>query len=587
MRALLSGGPPPTSKHATLVEALKAAARVELAEAGLGYVDLDEHETWVSFGALYDKAAHLARALFARGVRPGDRVALIAPTSPAFVEAFFGALLASAVAVPLYPPVRLGRLDEYHRSTARMLGAAGARIVLADSRVRRLLGRTIERARPPLGCVTIEELAREPSRSSALPRVEGHELAIIQFSSGSTVDPKPVALSHDNVLAQCAALELLFPTHGPDGERLLGRTGVSWLPLYHDMGLIGSLLSAVYVPGRLALIPPENFLARPALWIRAMSRHRALVSPAPNFAYGYAEKRIRDEDLVGVDLSSWHLALNGAEPVSPSVMARFVARFCRYGFAPRAMTPVYGLAEASLAVTFPKRGPRTATLDDLTRPIVSVGEPIPGASIEIRDDEGNVVPPRTLGHIHVRGPSVMTGYFGLPTETARTLVDGWLDTGDLGFVDDGELFVCGREKDVIIVRGRNHAPHPFEEALEDVPGVRPGCAVAIGWVPPDGDGEVLVMLVEHTPDPPSSLEHDVRTAIVERTGIRPHVVQVLPPGTLPRTSSGKLRRREAAIRFANGKLDAPNDVNALRLATEVVRSTLAFARARLAEEDAL
>ncbi|MGZ3449798.1 MAG: AMP-binding protein [Polyangiales bacterium] len=570
LEGVLEGGPAPSAKHETLVDALTVAARVELAEAGLGFVGRDD-EHWSTFGALLDRAAHLARALFARGVRPGDRVALIAPTSPAFVEAFFGALLAGAVAVPLYPPVRLGRLDEYHRSTARMLGAAGVRIVLADGLVRRLLGRSIADARPPLGCVAIEELAREPWRSQSLPRVENGDLAVIQFSSGSTVDPKPVALSHANVLAQCAALELLFPTHGRDGSKLRGRTGVSWLPLYHDMGLIGSLLSAVYVPGRLALIPPELFLARPALWLQTIARHRAIVSPAPNFAYAYAEKRIRDEELDGVDLSCWQLALNGAEPIAPEVMTRFAERFSRYGFDPRAMKPVYGLAEAALAVTFPRRGVRTTTHGG--RAIVSVGAPIPGVTIRVND-----------GRIHVRGPSVMTGYFGRPGETARALVDGWLDTGDLGFVDDGELFVCGRAKDVIIVRGENHAPQAFEESLDGVAGVRAGCAIAVGWVAPGGDGESVVLLVERAAEKQVDekvLEERICAAVLERTGVRPDVVRVLPPGTLPRTSSGKLRRGEALRRFAEGTLDAPAPVTRLRIATELVRSTVAFAKTRL------
>jgi acyl-CoA synthetase (AMP-forming)/AMP-acid ligase II len=580
---VLEGGPAPSTKHATLVDALVTAARFDLEEAGLGYIGRDG-ESWASYGALLDRAAHLARALLDRGIRPGDRVALIAPTSPAFVEAFFGTVLAGAVAVPLYPPVRLGRLDEYHRSTARMLGTVGARIVLADGLVRRLLGRAIEDARPTLGCITIEELAHDPWRSRPLPRVEQDDLALIQFSSGSTVDPKPVALSHGNLLAQCAALESFFPTHAPDGTLLRGRTGVSWLPLYHDMGLIGSLLLAVYAPGRLALIPPELFLARPALWLQTIARHRALVSPAPNFAYAYAEKRIRDDELAGVDLSSWRFALNGAEPIAPKVMKRFAERFSRHGFDPAAMKPVYGLAEASLAVTFPRSTDGARDLPHGGRPIVSVGAPIPGVTVRV-DAESH----RAVGRIHVRGPSVMREYFARPGETARTVVDGWLDTGDLGFVDDGELFVCGRAKDVIIVRGANHAPQAFEDPLDEVDGVRAGCAVAVGWVPPGGDGESVVLLVERssetTGDATGDLEDRIRAAVLERTGVRPDVVRVLPPGTLPRTSSGKLRRGEALKRFAEGKLDPPAAVTRLHIAKELVRSTLAFARTRLSTRD--
>jgi len=581
MSAYLEGAPAPSPKYATLSEALAAAARVDVRDAGLGFVDLHDQEQWTSFGAVLDRAAHLARALLARGVRPGERVALFAPTSPAFVDAFFGALLAGAVAVPLYPPVRLGRLDEYHTATARMLGATGARIVLADAMVRRLLGRSIERARPALGCLAIDELARDPRRATPLPRGEASDLAIIQFSSGSTVDPKPVALSHANVLAQCAALEPLFPARTNEGPP---RAGVSWLPLYHDMGLIGSLLSAVYVPGRLALIPPEHFLARPALWLRAISRHRALVSPAPNFAYAYAAKRVRDDELDGVDLSSWKLALNGAEPVSTAVMQRFSERFARFGFDRAAMTPVYGLAEASLAVTFPRRGVRLSALDP-ARPIVSVGEPIAGVSIRVCDDAGHVVDERVVGRIHVRGPAVMSGYFGRVDDTMRTIVDGWLDTGDLGFVEHGELFVCGRAKDVIIVRGANHPPQAFEEPLDEVFGVRPGCAIAVGWSPPGGDGESLLLLVERAnEDYDPTLETRIRAAVVERTGIRPDVVRLVAPGTLPRTSSGKLRRGEALRRFSRGSLDAPDKVTTLRVVAEVVRSTVAFATVRLSPD---
>lgn len=585
MKALLEGAPAPAAKYRTLGEALAAAARVELREAGLGFVDLHDREEWTSFADVRDRAAHLARALIERGVRPGDRVALIAPTGPTFVDAFFGALLAGAVAVPLYPPVRLGRLDEYHLATARMLSAVGARVVLADARVRRLLGRSIERARPPLGCLAIDDLAREPSRLHPLPLCASSDLAVIQFSSGSTVDPKPVALSHANVLAQCAALETLFPAATRDGR---ARAGVSWLPLYHDMGLIGSLLSAVYVPGRLVLIPPEHFLARPALWLRAIARHGALVSPAPNFAYAYAAKRVRDHELEGVDLSSWRLALNGAEPVSTGSMARFSERFAKFGFDASAMTPVYGLAEASLAVTFPQRGVRSVALE-ASRPVVSVGAPIAGVSVRVCDEEGRIVDERVVGRIHVRGPAVMTGYFGRADETARTLVDGWLDTGDLGFVDDGELFVSGRAKDVVIVRGENHAPQTFEEALDDVAGVRAGCAIAVGWVPPNGEGESLVLLVERASErieDDAALEARIRAAVVERTQIRPDVVRLLAPGTLPRTSSGKLRRREALRRFATDTLSPPAKVTTLRVLAEVVRSTVAFAAARLPEAEA-
>ncbi|TMA24117.1 MAG: fatty acyl-AMP ligase, partial [Deltaproteobacteria bacterium] len=366
---------------------------------------------------------------------------------------------------------------------------------------------------------------------------------------------KPVALTHANVLANVAAIDTIVP---PDDAQ----AGVSWLPLYHDMGLIGCLLLAVAHPGPLTLLPPEVFLARPALWLRAISRKRATLSVAPNFAYGLCARRIRDEELEGIDLSSWRFALNGAEPVAPGVLRRFADRFARFGFDEKALMPVYGLSEASLAVTFtpPRRGPRT--IQSGRRELASVGAPLPGVDVDLRD-----------GRIFVRGPSVMREYFGNPEATRDTLKDGWLDTGDLGFVEDGELFVSGRAKDVIIVAGRNHAPQEFEDALDGLPGVRPGCAVAVGR--PGDEGEELVLLVEQSDD----LAADAVSArVVERTGIRPNAVHMLAPGTLPRTSSGKLRRAEALRQLMADELKPPDKVTLLHLAKEAARSMLARPR---------
>jgi acyl-CoA synthetase (AMP-forming)/AMP-acid ligase II len=369
---------------------------------------------------------------------------------------------------------------------------------------------------------------------------------------------------------------------------------VSWLPLYHDMGLIGCLLSALYYPGNMVLIPPEVFLGRPALWLRALSRHKAFISPAPNFAYGLCVKRVKDEELQGVDLSSWKHALNGAEPVSLETLRRFSERFERYGFSPSALRPVYGLSEASLAVTFPpgERGPRSLQVDadvlarelravEGSRALVSVGSPVAGVELEIRNELGHEVPERRVGRVFVRGPSVMTGYYGDPEATARALgADGWLDTGDLGFVADGELYLTGRAKDLVIIRGANHAPQAFEECLQGVEGVRVGCAVALGFTPEGSEDEALLILAERAgPDvEDAEVEERARAAIVAGTGIRPHTVRMLEPGTLPRTSSGKLRRSEALRRYLSGELKPPKRVGAVGLAVEMAKSALAFVR---------
>ncbi len=331
---MLSGGPAPRPRHATLQAALETAAQ---SRWGLSFRDAQERDRSLTFSELRANAAGTAGALRELGVRRGDRVAIVLPTGPDFVDAFFGALLCGAIPVPLYPPVRLGRLDEFHLRTARMLHVSGARIVLSDARISRLLGVAVAQARPSLG---LREVPHGPPLAE--PGAPG-ELALIQFSSGTTVDPKPVALTHENVLMNLAAIETIVP---PDDAQ----AGVSWLPLYHDMGLIGCLLLAFYRPGPLTLLGPETFLARPALWLRAMSQKRATLSVAPNFAYGLCVRRVRDEEMEGVDLSSWRFALNGAEPVAPDVLRRFSERFARWGFDARALMPVYGLSEASLAV---------------------------------------------------------------------------------------------------------------------------------------------------------------------------------------------------------------------------------------------
>ena len=540
---MLTGGPAAAPRHPTIHAALEHAARSQL---GLTFLDGQERETFLSFAELYERAQRAAGGLRELGVERGDRIAIVLPTGPEFMDAFFGAVLAGAIPVPLYPPLRLGRMDEFHRRTARMLRACGARLVLSDPRISRLLGVAVAEARPPLG------LRRVQHARALISPASPDDLLLIQFSSGTTVDPKAVALTHANVLANVAAIETIVPADD-------SQAGVSWLPLYHDMGLIGCLLLAVDRPGPLTLIPPEVFLARPAVWLRAISRKRATISVAPNFAYGLCLRRVRERDLEGVDLSCWQLALNGAEPVAPAVLRRFSDRFARYGFDARALMPVYGLSEASLAVTFTPVGRRPRTIAHGARELASVGAPLPGIDVDVRD-----------GRIFVRGPSVMREYFGNRDATDATLRDGWLDTGDLGLLQDGELFVSGRAKDVVILRGSNHAPQEFEEALDGVAGVRPGCAAAMGI--PTAEGEQLALLVET--DGAADAEQ-IRARVTERTGIRPHEVHLLAPGTLPRTSSGKLRRGEALRQLQSGELRPPDRVTLLHVAKETARSLLA------------
>jgi len=595
----MKGPPQEAPRHASLVEALAAAAR---SEHGATFVALSEREEKLSWTELHMRARRKAAALRRLAVLPGDRVALILRTGPLFLESFFAVLYAGAIPVPLYPPVRLGRLDDYHRATAAMLKRVSARLCLSEGFLARLLGKSVAEARPPLGL----HLAGSLDGTDELQHPASPEaLALIQFSSGSTVDPKPVGLTHRQLTAHIAALTQL-------GSATARDVYVTWLPLYHDMGLIGALLTTIAYPGPMVLIPPEAFLARPAIWLRALSRHRGTISAAPNFAYALCLRRVSEEQMVGVDLSAWRVAACGAEMVSGEVMRRFAERFARCGFRGEALLPVYGLSEASLAVTFsPARpSPRSMIVDGpslsngLVRPIersevapkarevVSVGSPIPGVQVELRDEAGAPVPDRTVGQIFVKSPALMQGYFGEPDATAAAVREGWLDTGDLGFVDAGELFIAGRAKDLVIIRGANHPPQEFEDCLAGLEGLRPGCAVALGFVPLGADsgdpgGEELLILAEHAGDeaPRGDPVARIRNAILDRTGLQAHTVELLPPGTLPRTSSGKMRRREALRRFLANELEPPKPVNAMRLIGELAASTLALARAGLDRGD--
>ena len=558
-------------------------------DVGLRLLDRSEQARFFPWSEVWSRALDASSRLQHAGVGPGDRVALIYPTSIEFVDALFGCVLAGAVPVPLYPPVRLHRLDEYSARTAAMLDAVSAELVLVDRRIRPILGAAVTAAGPRSGCRTLAELANGPG--AAVPRT-ADDLALIQFSSGTTVAPKPAALSHGAVVAQAVALN----GHWPDSDACV-HSGVSWLPLYHDMGLIGCVVTALERPGTMTLIPPELFLARPAVWLRAISTASATISVAPNFAYGLCVEKIGDDDLEGVDLSSWRVALCGAEPVVPRVLRRFIRRFAPHGLRPEAVTPVYGLSEATLAVTFSaietpfvsrrfdrdalSRDGRAVEVADGIE-LVSVGRPIGDAAVRIVDAGGAELPDGLIGEILTSGSSLMAGYYGRPEATGEVLRDGWLHTGDLGFFHDGELFLTGRAKDLLIIRGRNHPPTEVEVAVDGVPGVRTGCSVAVSWLPDGADGEVLLLLAEIERRGRASGSGDIgdacRAAVRTATGLELDRVELLEPGTLPRTSSGKLRRQESLRLYLAGELLPPGKVKPWKLAGAAVRGALDVAR---------
>jgi len=473
-------------------------------------------------------------------------------------------------------------MDTYIDRTVTMMQSISVKALITESRIRRVMGQVVARYRPPLGLLEASTLQKG---ESLRPRdIQPDALALVQFSSGTTVRPKPVGLTHGQVLSNIAALREFIPT-----DAGFKQCGVCWLPLYHDMGLIGCLITAAMLPGDLILIPPEVFLTRPALWLRAISRHNGTISPAPNFAYSLCAERIRDEELDGCDLSSWRLALNGAEPVAPESLRQFQSRFSKWGLRKEALTPVYGLAESALAVTFSDPSQpfqtRTVSREELQKnkivpnasgvEMVSVGTPVLGSQLEVRDDHNQPLPEQHVGQIWTRGPSVMKGYLD---REEQPLVDGWLNTGDLGFVLDGELFVTGRSKDVIIIRGQNHAPHEIEQSVDDVPGVRTGCSAAFGDV--EQGVERLVLLVE-VKELHADMEEACRSIVLERTGLRVDVIGLIAPGTLPRTSSGKIRRSEAHRLWKQDTLSPPDAVTPWRMAGVLAQSALGYVQSHM------
>jgi 1-acyl-sn-glycerol-3-phosphate acyltransferase len=549
-----------------------------------------EHE--ISYGRLWRRAAAIAAGLVERGLEPGERVALMLRTEPAFFEAFFGVLVAGGVPVPIYPPFRPDQIEEYARRQTGILQNAEARWLVTFPAAVRVAGLL----RPRLPCLkevlTADALAVDGALFSGVRRAAS-DPALIQYTSGSTGEPKGVLLTHANLLANITAIEAAIELRPDD-------VGVSWLPLYHDMGLIGTWLTALHFGLPVAILSPLAFLARPARWLWTLHRHRGTVSPAPNFAFELCVRRIDDHEIEGLDLASWRLAFNGSEPVSPETIERFTRRFVRYGFRPDAMCPVYGLAESSVALTVPPmgRGPRVdrivresfqsrreavpAPTDD-ANPLrfVACGRPLVGHDVRIVDATGRPLPERLEGRIEFRGPSVTAGYFRRPDATRAVMHEGWMDSGDLGYVADGELFVTGRQKDIIIKGGRNLYPQELEEVVGDLPGVRKGCVAAFGVPDPEAGTERLVVVAE-TREP--AARHDaLRGAIVDRVvttlGVPPDVVAIVPPRSVLKTSSGKIRRSATRDAYLAGKVARGRRPARWQVARLLLADALAFLQA--------
>jgi len=529
----------------------------------------DGAEMPIIYGDLWKRATSLAAGLHEQGLGYGQSVALMLRTEAAFFDAFFGILLAGGVPVPIYPPFRPDRIEEYAERQIGILRNAAARLLITfgeAERVARLL-----RGRVPSlkGVTTAGQLSLPEGRVSP-PPARSDDPALIQYTSGSTGDPKGVLLTHGNILANIRAIGEAIAISPAD-------VAVSWLPLYHDMGLIGSWLTALYFGIPIAILSPLAFLARPGRWLWAIHAHRATLSAAPNFAFDLCVRKVNDAEIEGLDLHSWRRAFNGSEPVSLETIERFTRRFSPYGFKAEAMCPVYGLAESSVSLTVPpiEHGPwvdrvvrepferlreaRPALPGD-QNPLrfVSCGHPLPGHEVRIVDAEGRPVAERIEGRIEFRGPSVTCGYFRNPEATRAVLHDGWMDSGDLGYWGNGELFITGRRKDIIIKAGRNLYPQEVEEVVGEVPGIRKGCVAAFGLADPEAGTERLVVVTESRETEPERLDM-LRGAVLDRLvtviGIPADVLLIAKPGSVLKTSSGKIRRNATREAYIRGEIE--------------------------------
>lgn len=532
---------------------------------GLRTVEHDGRAASLSYERLLARALRGAAVLAEAGIAPGARVALVVPEVHLFIEAFFALQAAGVVPVPLVPPTQAGDLATFGRHTSALLDASRAAGVIATAGVAPLL-RLPSGSAPRLNVILAERLSTADTSPLREPvGVDDGAPALLQFTSGSTATPKGVVLTHRNVLANVACIA------GPHGLGLTASdVGVSWLPLYHDMGLIGMLLTALCSANDAVILSPVLFLKRPTVWLETISQQRATVSFAPNFAYELCLRRVKPSQIADLDLSSWRVAGCGAEPIRAETLHAFAERFAPAGFRPSAFVPSYGLAEHSLAATM---APHNLIVDQvdavrlgresraLPAPpggsavrLVGCGRPFPGHEIKVVDERGAALPDRYVGHILARGPSVMAGYFDQPDATAATLRDGWLDTGDLGYTADGSLFVCGRTKDLIIRHGRKYHPPDLESAIADVEGVRPSGVVVFGITRAEDADEVVAVLEGRASVTSDVMVDRVRRRVRETAGLELDRVVVAPPGTIPRTTSGKVRRAETRARLVAGTL---------------------------------
>ena len=517
------------------------------------------------FSELRTDALAMAWRLIAAGVKPADRIALVAETSAEFATLFFGVIYAGAWPVPLPLPTSFGGRDSYIEQLRVQLGSCDPTMLIYPPELGQMAG---EAARL-VGTegVAWDELIARPAIETALPAAKGSDIAYLQYSSGSTRFPHGVAITHHALLNNLAA-------HGHGMELQGSDRCVSWLPWYHDMGLVGCFLSPVANQVSTDYLKTEDFARRPLAWLDMISRNQGTtLSYSPTFGYDICARRMSSQTKASdrFDLSRWRVAGNGADMIRPDVMQSFVDSFADAGFKASAFLPSYGLAEATLAVSImpPGEGIRVELVEETQlsgvaagrdrpqryRALVNCGKPVRDMKVEIREEDGTPLPERAIGKLWCSGPSVMAGYFRDAEATDACLVDGWLDTGDMGYLSDGYVYIVGRAKDMIIINGRNHWPQDIEWAVEQLPGFKAGDIAAFAITTPGGEETPAVLVQCRSSDDAERvrLREEIRERVRSVTGMN-CVIELIPPRTLPRTSSGKLSRAKARNLYLNGEI---------------------------------
>ena len=517
------------------------------------------------YAELREDALAVARRLVAHGIKPEDRIALVAETGAEFAALFCGAIYAGAWPVPLPLPTSFGGKDNYIDQLSVQLASSDPKILFFPEELLEMAGAAAGR-QDCEGLAWQDFLAR-PAPDCGLPAVKPDQICYLQYSSGSTRFPHGVAVTHEALLNNLAG-------HGHGMELLPTDRCISWLPWYHDMGLVGCFLSVIANQVSADYLKTEDFARRPLAWLDMISRNPgSSISYSPTFGYDICARRISSQTPVEdrFDLSRWRIAGNGADMIRPDVMQGFVNAFANAGFKAGAFLPSYGLAEATLAVTImpPGEGIRVELVEeerlsgsprDLSRParyraIVNCGKPVRDMAVEIRGEHGNIVPDHHIGKVWCKGPSVMHSYFRDPESTDACLVDGWLDTGDMGYMAQGYLFIVGRAKDMIIINGKNHWPQDIEWAVEQLPGFHQGDIAAFSVQAENGEEVPAVLVHCRVSDPVErrKLHDQIRDKVRSITGMN-CVVELVPPRTLPRTSSGKLSRAKARNLYLSGDI---------------------------------